>query len=199
VSSIDTVGEMPSVKKTVLLQTSPFTRVETVPFQLNADLLTKPVNEQMFHQMPQNVAVLLEGKFESVFTNRNIKSLFNSQNISIIKESKPTKMLVVSDGDWVKNSVDANGKPYSLDFDRFSRYSFQGNGEFILNAVNYLCDDAGLMSVRLRELKMRLLAHARIDDERLFWQLINLLIPILFLFIFGISVNYFRKRKYAAI
>jgi len=199
VSSLDTVGEMPLVKKTILLQTSPFTRVETVPFQLNADLLTKQVNEQLFHQRPQNVAVLLEGKFESVFNNRNIKSLFNSQNISMLKESKPTKMLVVSDGDWIKNSVDPNGKPYSLDFDRFSRYSFQGNGEFILNSVNYLCDDAGLMSVRLRELKMRLLDRARIDNERLFWQLINLLIPILFLFIFGISVNYFRKRKYAAI
>ncbi|MBU0765992.1 MAG: gliding motility-associated ABC transporter substrate-binding protein GldG, partial [Bacteroidetes bacterium] len=72
-----------------------------------------------------------------------------------------------------------------------------GNKQFILNAVNYLCDDSGLMEIRSRELKLRLLDKVRIKDERLKWQLINIIAPLVFIVLFGLLVSYWRKRRYA--
>ena len=104
-------------------------------------------------------------------------------------------MIVIADGDVIKNQF-SKGKPLPLGFDRNTNQTF-GNKEFLLNAVNYLLDDTGLMNVRNKEVKIPFLDVERIANEKQKWQLINIILPLLLLVVFGFLFNYFRKRKYS--
>lgn len=105
-------------------------------------------------------------------------------------------MIVISDGDIIKNQFHIpQGYPLPLGYDQFTRETF-GNKELILNAMNYLTDDSGLISIRSRELKLRLLDRTEIDKSKLFWQLLNTLGPIILILIFGILQSYFRRKKF---
>ena len=138
---------------------------------------------------------MLEGKFDSNFKNRLINGISINPE-SIIKESKKTKMIVVSDGNIIKNKISAKGEIYPTGFDIHTKRTFKGNKQFILNAINYLCDDEGLMSIRLREIKLQLLNKDKVKQEKLFWKLINTILPILIVIVFGLIVYFIRKRKY---
>ncbi len=199
VSTIDTVGEDKNIKKTFLLRTSKFSRVINAPARISLDILNKEPNPRIFtkHNLP--IAVLLEGKFQSLFKNRLTPEIENNKDIAFKKDSKPTKMIVVSDGDIIKNNLRRRGKnyiPYPLGYDRYTRQMF-GNKEFALNCINYLLDDSGIMNVRKHNFKLRLLDRVKSNNERLFWQLINIILPLLFIIIIGIIINIIRKRKYA--
>ena len=106
-------------------------------------------------------------------------------------------MIVVADGDICKNVVKSNGEVFPLDFDKYSLQNYGGNKQFIINSLNYLCDDQGLMSIRSREFKLRLLDKDKITTERSLWQLINLLLPIVLIIVFGLSFYFIRNRKYS--
>ena len=138
----------------------------------------------------QTLSVLLEGKFKSVYKNR-VKP-FSIENHK--DESIETKMLVVSDGDVIKNDVQA-GKPLELGFQRYTGNTY-GNKEFLLNAVNYLLDDTGLIDIRSKEIELAFLDKEKVAQEREKWQVINLLGPLLILLIFGIIFRLYRKHKY---
>ena len=97
--------------------------------------------------------MLLEGEFESVFKNR----ILPKNNIKFITKSKKTQLIVVSDGDIIKNRVSKNGDIFPLGFDRFIKYTYPGNKKFIMNSIHYLCDDIGLTKLKSKELKLRLL------------------------------------------
>lgn len=197
ISSIDTVGNNQDIKKTVLLTTSQTTKQIGVNFPLviNFEEINELPNEQLFNQGEKPVAVLLEGKFPSLWKGRIVDRFM--PNPSLFKEkSVETKMIVVSDGDIIKNVVKSNGETMPLGFDKYSFYSFDGNKEFIINAINYLADDAGLMSIRSREFKLRLLDQTIVNNEKTKWQLINLLSPILLILFIGLVFNIFRNRKY---
>ena len=145
---------------------------------------------------PQPVAVLLEGSFESLYKNRIPPSIVNSKEIGFVDKGKPTRMIVISDGDIIKNQLHySKGYPLPLGYDQYTGQTF-GNKELILNAMNYLTDGAGLISIRSRELKLRLLDKTRINNSKLFWQLFNVLLPIVVIIAFGIFITWFRKRKY---
>ncbi len=196
ISSLDTV-ETPNVKKTILLTTSSYSRTLNAPVYIDLDILRKQPEERLFSQGPQAVAVLLEGTFKSGFQFRIPPELAGNKDLGFLESSaKPTKMVVVTDGDIIKNQFHyQQGYPLPLGYDQWTRQTF-GNKDFILNVVNYLCDDSGLISVRSRELKLRLLDRTLISKQRLYWQLLNSLLPILLIAGFGITKYLLRKKKY---
>ncbi len=195
VSSIDTVN-VPGIDKTVLLTTSQYSRTLNTPVLIDVSILQEQPDERFYRKKFVPIAVLLEGSFESVFNNRIPPAIANDSKIGFINESLPTKMIVISDGDIIKNQFHIpQGYPLPLGYDQFTRETF-GNKELILNAMNYLIDDSGLISIRSRELKLRLLDKTEISKSKLFWQLLNTLGPIILIVIFGILQTYFRRKKY---
>ncbi|MFH2142594.1 MAG: gliding motility-associated ABC transporter substrate-binding protein GldG [Bacteroidota bacterium] len=199
VSTIDAVGENPNVKKTYLLFTSEKTKVLTAPVRVSLDIIGTEPDTRQFAKSNQPVAILLEGKFESFFNNHLDQNFADNDLISFQEESKPTKMIIVADGDIIRNPIIRRGGQYiplPLGSDEwFENIYYGGNLEFILNSVNYLLDDQGVMSVRTRELKLRLMDRLKVKDEKLKWQMINILVPVMIIIVFGLLLQYFRKRK----
>jgi ABC-2 type transport system permease protein len=138
---------------------------------------------------------LLEGKFKSDFLNRPVPEGLTDK-IESLPESKPTKMIVISDGDVFKNQVGTDGSPYPLGYDHYTQQNF-GNKNLLLNIADYMTDDSGLIGLRTKEIQIRLLDRARIRSEKLYWQVINNVIPLAFVLIFAIFQHYIRRRKYA--
>lgn len=191
-SSIDTVNSNASINKTVLLHTSPYTNLANTPYEVSLQkALDQPVQEN-FNKGSQALAVLLEGNFESIFKNR-LSQLNN--NLPFKESSKATRMLVISDGDMAKNQI-IQGAVLPLGYDNYEKRQY-GNKDFILNSIDYLLEDDALIAVRTRELKMRLLDQQKINSEKGFWQLINVILPALLILFFGLVKHYLRKKNYA--
>lgn len=189
-NQIDTLKN--TVKKTILLKTARQAKVEGIPREINLDLVTKEQNPLTFNKGNQTVAVLLEGTFNSVYAHR-IKPFKLAKEIKI---SKPTKMIVVSDGDLIKNEVVKN-KPQELGFDKWTGQSY-GNKDFLLNAVNFLLDEDGLINIRSKEVTIAFLNRQQIAKEKTKWRLINNALPLALVGILGFVFNYFRKKKYTS-
>ena len=193
-STIDTLA-VKNVKKTILLQSSPYNKKLTAPHIISLQAVEQEPNRKEFNNAPKTVAVLLEGKFNSDFLNRQLPEGLK-ENITILPQSKPTKMIVISDGDVLKNQVDADGSPYPLGYDHYMRQNF-GNKNLLLNIADYMTDDSGLIALRTKEIQLRLLDRARVRAEKLYWQLLNNIVPLGLLLTFAIFQHYIRKRKYA--
>jgi ABC-2 type transport system permease protein len=193
-STID-VLDIKNVNKTVLLASSPFSKKLTAPHLLSLQAIEQEPDPKAFQGQPKPTAVLLEGQFVSDFKNRPVPEGMQ-ENVTPQGDSKPTKMIVISDGDIFKNQVGADGSPYPLGYDHYTRQNF-GNKNLLLNIADYMTDDSGLISLRNKEIKLRLLNRARIRNEKLYWQLINTIIPLLLVLIFAIFQHYMRKRRYA--
>lgn len=188
-SQIDTLKN--AIKKTILLQSSERTKLEGPLKNISLASVTQQPDVENYNQGKQNLAVLLEGEFTSVYKNRVLPF-----EVSDYKEkSLPTKMVVISDGDVIKNEVSRNG-PLQLGFDRITGRTF-GNKEFLLNTVNYLLDDTGLINIRAKAIEIAFLDSEKIKTKKGFWQLINIGLPLLLLTVFGLVFNFIRKRKYA--
>ncbi len=196
VSSVDTV-KAPGIRKTVLLTTSPYSRTVNVPALIDLDILRDEPDPRLYRQGPQPVAVLLEGAFPSAFRFRIPPELADNKDLDVRETSRETRMIVIADGDVVKNQFHrSQGYALPLGFDQYTRQTF-GNRDLLLNAVNFLCDDSGLITVRSRELKLRVLDASKVDEERLFWQIFNTVVPVLLVLLFGIVKFWFRRRRYA--
>lgn len=189
---IDTLkNNLKTVKKTVLLQSAPLSKLEGTPREISLDQVNEQQDPASFNKGSQNLAVLLEGKFTSVYNNR-VKP-FDLKDVK--NESVPTKMIIISDGDVIKNEIDRNG-PKELGYDS-KLNQFFGNKEFLVNAANYLLDDNGLINIRSKEIAVAFLNSEKITEEKTKWQLLNILLPLVLLGIFGFGFNYLRKKKYA--
>ncbi len=201
-NTIDTVRTKTPVKKTVLLTSSARTRVQFTPVRLNFEVLRYEAEAERFNKPPQPLAVLLEGQFPSLYENRVSEAM--RQTLEEIgnefkQQSVPSRMLVVSDGDLIKNLYNPeNNKISPLGFNPFERRTFGANKDFIVNAIEYLLDDKGVAEARAKEVKLRLLNTVKAKKERTKWQLINIALPLVFLLFFGIIYHYWRKRKYAS-
>lgn len=195
ISSLDTVTAE-GVEKTILLKTSPYTRVVPTPARVALDLLQEQPNEQEYAAGPRNVAVLLEGSFQSVFRNRMMPAVRFPEGFQARDESVHTAMIVVTDGDLARNQFGQGGQPLPLGYDRFSGETF-ANRDFIMNAVNYLADDSGILEARVKDVRLRMLDRTRVNRSKVFIQLTNLLLPVLLLTVFGILRFLWRKRRYA--
>ena len=189
-AKIDTLKN--NLDKTILLETAPLTKLEGTPKEVSLELVTQDQDPQTFDKGNQTLAVLLEGEFNSVYSNR-VKPFKLKENLN---KSIPSKMIVIADGDVIKNDVTRN-VPQELGFDRWTGQTY-GNKEFLLNAVNYLLDDNGLINIRSKEIAVAFLNQEKITSEKTKWQLINILLPLILLAAFGLVFNYLRKKKYAS-
>ncbi|MBL7558701.1 gliding motility-associated ABC transporter substrate-binding protein GldG [Olleya sp. YSTF-M6] len=180
-----------STKKTILLQSAPLSKIEGTPREISLDMVSNQLDPKTFNKGPQTLAVLLEGTFTSAYKNR-VKPV----TLDAVKDtSNPTKMIVISDGDVIKNDVGRNGVE-ELGFDKYTGQTF-GNKEFLVNAANYLLDDTGLINIRSKEIAVAFLNPEKIAIQKTKWQLINILLPLVLLAVFGFIFNYLRKKKYA--
>lgn len=189
-NQIDTLKN--DVQKTILLQSSILSKVEGTPREIGLDLTSKEPDPKDYNNPHQTLAVLLEGNFKSVYENR-IKPF---QATETLDSSRPTKMIIIADGDVIKNDVGRNG-PLELGFDKWSGQTY-GNKEFLLNSVNYLLDDDGLINIRSKEIAVAFLDQKKIASQKTKWQLINIALPLVLLGVFGFIFNYIRKKRYAA-
>ena len=194
-STIDII-DVKNIRKQVILTTSPFNRIIEAPTLLSLQMVEQEPNPKDFQSSPKPVAVLLEGSFASNFKNRPQPEGLEGNPI-IPEKGKFTRMIVMADGDILKNQVSStDGSPFPLGYDRYNQQQY-GNKNFLLNVADYLTDDSGIIELRNKVVKIRLLDRARIREEKTFWQVLNLVLPMVLLLVFGISQHYYRKRKYA--
>ncbi len=201
VSSLDTIIA-PGIKKTVLLKSSPYSRTVATPHIVSLQRLYEEPNQALFNQKFLPLGVLLEGSFESAFKNRLLPKENGPEQLKLKTEGDHTQMVVIGDGDIIRNQLNIlnpnipKGTPLPLGFDQFTGQQY-GNKNLLLNIMDYMLDDSGLISIRSRELKLRLLNPEKVRGNRLYWQLINTLVPVAVIILFGILLTFIRKRKYA--
>ncbi|GAA4326244.1 gliding motility-associated ABC transporter substrate-binding protein GldG [Pontixanthobacter gangjinensis] len=179
-----------NIDKTILLSSSPKTKLEGVPAQISLDMVGQKPDLSTYNAGEQPLAVLLEGKFKSVYKNR-VKPFDYAKHKD---QGTDSKMLVISDGDVIRNDIQG-GKPLELGFQRYTGNTY-GNKEFLLNAVNYLLDDTGLIDIRSKEINLAFLDKEKTSAQRQLWQIINLAGPLILLLLFGTAFKFYRKRKY---
>ena len=197
VSSMDATTSANGIEQIPLLKTSNYTKVSGVPVFITLAMLRQTPDQRMFATKGKNVAYLLKGSFESLYANRIPQEIVDDQATDFMEESKPTAMIVVADGDIIRNQIDIRTRrPLPLGFDQFTQNTY-ANKEFIENAISYLVDGDGLIDIRSRELKVRLLDPTKVNQDGVKWQLINTLIPILLIVALGFVMAALRKVKYS--
>ncbi len=199
-SSIDTLKTATNVKKTVLLESSPYSRLQYNPVRLNFEILKTPFLQEKFNDGKKPVAVLVEGEFESAYKNRvssNFRETLASMDLTFKEKSAPTKQLFVSDVDFAQNLVNPrNDKAEQIGFNKWEVRYFNGNKNFINNAIEYMLDESGVLQARSKEIKLRLLDGVKTKNDRSKWQIINIVLPLIFVLLFGLLFNFFRTRRY---
>lgn len=196
-SYIEKVGENDSVSGTVLLCTSSKTALEKAPMSLRADIVNLSPESPYFAYSYMPVAVLLEGKFKSVYANRLAPENIITGGKKPIKQSENTKMLVVADGSIALNSLQgfASGyEPLPLGYDKYMKMQF-GNNDFMLNAVNYLADDGDWMQLRNKKISLRILDKEKVARNGEFWKWFCIAVPVLLLIIFSVGFQIVRKNQ----
>lgn len=188
-NQIDTLKN--DILKIPLLMSSPLTQKIGTPTIIELQSIAEEPQEKDYVSSNQLLGVLLEGDFKSAYKNR-VKPF----ETNLFKENaKNNKMIVIADGDVGKNQI-LKGKPTDLNRDKWTGQTF-GNKDFLINAVDYLLHDTGLINLRNKTLKINILDKQKAYKERTFWQFINVALPLILLFSFGFVFNYLRKRKYS--
>lgn len=198
-STVDTVETTSPIKKTILLTTSKESRVLNTPTRISLAMTRFQIDRRMLNKPNLPVAVLLEGKFDSYFKSKFLPEEFkNSPIIGFKDESKETRMIIIGDGEIAANDV-RQGQALPLGFDRNmpQNSTLYANKEFLLNCMNYLLDGKELLSLRSREVKLRLLDRDSIRAHREKWQYINVAVPVLVVIAFGVVRMFLRRRRYA--
>lgn len=197
-STLDTVSAK-GIKKTILLKTSRYTKTQPTPARIYLGMATMQPKESQFINSYQPIACLLEGEFRSFVEYRLPSILLADTNFKYLDKGKPTKMIVVADGDVATNAYQrTTGQIYPLGYDRNTKQTF-ANRIFLLNCVNYLLDDEGMLQLRSREVKLRLLNKKKLDpSQRGKWQMINVITPLILILAFAALQFYLRRKKFAA-
>ena len=190
-NAIDTLKN--GIKKTVLLQSSLYSKRIGTPTEINLNSVneeTTPADYLNKGTIP--LAVLLEGNFHSMFENRVLA--FDQTNFQA--SGKSGKMIVISDGDVIKNQLDKNLLPVELGYDQRSGNLYD-NKDFLMNCVNYLLDDTGLINIRSKDLDLPLLDKEKVYENYTYIQFLTIGLPIVILAAFGFLFTFLRKRKYS--
>ncbi len=191
-SSIDTV-KAAGVKKTLLFSSSPYSRKLMSPTLVDLNLMQQALDPAKFTTKNIPMAYLLEGTFTSFFKN---KFLPDGQSKKHFKAEGDTKLIIISDGDIAKNDFDPKtGQPLPLGYDPFTNQTF-ANQDLLLNLLTYLTRGNGLITARSKQVLIRPLDKVKLKNGKLTWQLINLVLPIFLLILFGIAYNWVRRRRY---
>ncbi|MBJ2126852.1 gliding motility-associated ABC transporter substrate-binding protein GldG [Flavobacterium sp. IB48] len=188
---IDTLKN--GIKKTVLLQSSQYSKTIGTPTEVNLNMVTEKTTPQDYlNKGNKPLAVLLEGSFHSAFENRVLPFKDNS----FTAQGKPNKMIVVADGDIARNQLDKNMMPVELGYDQRTGQLYD-NKDFIMNCINYLLDDTGLINIRSKDVELPLLDKEKVYESYTLTQFITIGVPILILLIFGLVFTFIRKKKYS--
>jgi gliding-associated putative ABC transporter substrate-binding component GldG len=199
--SIDTV-KAPGVKKTILLASDTLSRTLSTPALVSLQSVKSEEDVRTFTKSYIPVAVLLEGRFSSLYANRLTTELHDSLSTFSNKPFTPVavkaaKQIVVSDGDIVTNAVTESEGPLSMGIQQYENYPF-ANKDFLMNAVDYLVNPNGVLDARGKNITLRLLDKQKIQAEKIMWQLINIAVPILLVLLFGWMYQQKRKKTFAA-
>lgn len=188
-NGIDTLKN--GVKKTVLLSSSPFSKADGTPREINLRIDPKAMNKELYKKGNIPLAVLLEGEFKSMYKDR-VRPLELKENATL---SRPTKMIVVSDGDIIKNDFDSQHKmPLELGFDRWTS-KYYDNKAFLQNAMNYLLDDTEFLTLRNKKVQLAFLDKEKVAESARAWQIKVFLYPLLALVIVMLLSGYFYRKK----
>jgi ABC-2 type transport system permease protein len=190
-SSIDTLKN--DIHKTIILESSKRSRKVQSPVKVSLSILENPPPSETFNKPNIPIGVLLSGSFTSVFKDRIVPK---DKSLDFKEKSDSTKLIIVSDGDIIANDVSQNKGTYPLGYDKFINYTYQGNKKFILNSIQFLCDDNGLIKLRSKNIRLRLLNSELISDNKSIIILINTLIPIIVFLLLILIVNTFNRLKY---
>ncbi|PCI11947.1 MAG: gliding motility-associated ABC transporter substrate-binding protein GldG [Flavobacteriaceae bacterium] len=188
-SSIDLLKN--DIEKTILLQSSPLSKTVGTPTIVELKSISENKNPTNYNNGNQPLAVLLEGEFKSAYADR-IKPFKSEINKD---KSEANKMILIADGDVIANDI-SRGQPTPLGIDKWTGQRF-GNKEFLMNSVNYLLDDAGLLEIRNKTVDLKILNREKAFNKRTFYQFLNVVFPLAILGLFGIVFNLIRKRKYS--
>lgn len=188
-NGIDTLKN--GVKKTVLLSSSPFSKADGTPREINLRIDPKAMNKELYKKGNIPLAVLLEGEFKSMYKDR-VRPLELKENATL---SRPTKMIVVSDGDIIKNDFDSQHKmPLELGFDRWTS-KYYDNKAFLQNAMNYLLGDTEFLTLRNKKVQLAFLDKEKVAESAKAWQIKIFLYPLLVLVIVMLLSGYFYRKK----
>ncbi|HMR19990.1 MAG TPA: gliding motility-associated ABC transporter substrate-binding protein GldG, partial [Sphingobacterium sp.] len=194
IGTIDTIAT-PSIRKEVLLHSSPFTRIMTTPHTISLQIVEEQPDPTKFRTQTAPVAVLLEGKFPYLYQNRPTPTGISTP-IDLNNIAAHAKMIMIADGDWLLNQVNSKDQsPFPLGWDRYTEQQY-ANKLLLENMVDYLMNDERLISLRNREVKLRLLDQAKVKEQKTKWQIINIVLPLLLLTGIGLGQQIWRKRKY---
>jgi len=201
-NTIDTIEtKKGKVDKEILLTSSRYSRYQRPPMNLSFDLVREKPDPALFNKSDLPVAVLLDGIFPSKYENRvtpEMKENLVKLEQPFKNESSPTRMIVVADGDIIKNRVDRrDGKPLPLGANQFDGYLY-ANKKFLMNCIDYLQDDKGIIKARSKDIKLRLIDTVKAKEEKTYWQIFNIGVPIIGLGLFGLLFNWIRRRRFAA-
>jgi gliding-associated putative ABC transporter substrate-binding component GldG len=190
------------IRKTILLQTSANARLTGTPAIISFESLKTAPDPASFHTPNIPVAVLLEGKFSSLFANRISSAMLDTlANIDhtpfLPKAEKEAKVIVCADADIAMNEVVPNKGPLPLGMDKDIGYTF-ANQTFIENCLDWLVNPSGILETRSKEFTLRLLDPKKVEEQRQLWQFINIVLPVLLVIAGGYIYQLLRKRKYQA-
>lgn len=198
-NTLDTV-KSEGIKKTFLLRSSPNARVLAAPARVDFEFLQIAPDISLFNVRDTAVAVLLEGKFRSLFTSRlsgaRLDSLVTLNRPFLNAGERNAKIIVVADGDIALNQISPQSGPMPMGYNFYTQHTFS-NREFFINALEYLVNPTGILETRAREFRLRLLDLKKVKGEKSKWQLLNLALPLMITLIAGFLLYYLRKRKYA--
>jgi gliding-associated putative ABC transporter substrate-binding component GldG len=181
------------IKKTVLLQSSQASKIIGTPSQISLAMVSlRPDRKEFESKGNYPVTLLLEGQFHSMYQNR----VLPFKDATFQNKGKNNKMIVISDGDVIKNQLDQNGQPMELGYDKWTN-NLYANKEFLMNCVNYLLDDNGLINIRSKEVDLPILDKEKVYDTYTLSQVITVAVPIGILILFGVVFTFLRKRKYS--
>ena len=200
-NSMDTV-EAEGIKKTVILASSASSRTLSTPAIVSLNSVQTEADVQTFNQKNIPLAILLEGKFTSVFANRIPSSVADSlgriyQQPFLATAAMPNKMIVISDADIVANVVTQNEGPLQMGTNQFTKVQY-ANRDFITNCIEYLTNPSGILAARAKTFVLRLLDPAKIEDQRTTWQIINVGLPVVLILVFALVYQAIRNKKYTA-
>lgn len=187
------------VEKTILLMSSEASRYQKLPVGLDFEFLRYDLDPAKFQQDSLVMGVLLEGVFPSMYENRlttDNLAILKQMGVEYRKESVPSRMIVVADGDVAANALRPDGSVLPLGYNIFEKYQFS-NKDFLVNSLEYLLDQGGIVQARGKEVRLRMLNTERAEAESQFWRLLNIVLPVLMLILFGVVYNWSRKRRYA--
>lgn len=196
-NSIDTLRS--PIKKTILLQSSKYSRVSRSPVRVSLTMMSYPLKNEMFNNPYKPIAVLLEGKFHSVYEGLlapEYLKLLDSLKLSFKpKCDSENSMIVVTAGEIFSNGFSAKDGLIPMGYYKYTGEYF-ANRDFLLNCLEYLTDHSGVLESRSKDVKQRLLDNARAKDEKSTWQFVNVGIPVAIILVFASGYFFFRKRKY---